>query len=418
MKTCPFYDVGKELSLSVATGYCFLVNDPTSSSLLSRSIARGRGAAAMPFESLTVVLCSSLRTQRAHCVPVRSPSGVVGTYIVGAEVLASFENGNLLGRRRLLSEPPHPAAGRENGTTSTAEPAAGHGRSIESALIAIQALPRDDPGWAAHTDSLCAMVWADWHQRRGSGLGASDRHALRSCLYWRAVGNLTLRQYPGIGRVLNGSDAFLTSFDAAYAAVGTPGFALQLLQEPGAIAFVLGHSEWARPVVHGLRTAFDVLEDVTHVVDVLFAAGHANFTRRGNRTGARNPMARFRYGVPSDEEGRAHPTHAWSSMPLLAVWDRRVRPAVISALGSIPQRRASARRGWRRQGGTNSTSSPLSTSSAWAYLFGAADNALEGLLAADGPSSPRPVRRLLQVRLALSLSLSLSIPWTARAAGD
>ena len=106
MQRCPFYDVGRDISVPTSSGFCFTAGDSASAALLTRQSQSTQGA--VPYSSLAVVPCAVLRWNRVHCSPVRSPGGDVDYFIVGAEMLAQYSSDRVFQGESTLPSQSHP----------------------------------------------------------------------------------------------------------------------------------------------------------------------------------------------------------------------------------------------------------------------------------------------------------------------
>lgn len=309
LQKCPFYDVGRDISVPTSSGYCFMAAESSASALFGRLGTGSRGA--IPYRNLAVVPCAALRWNRVHCSAVISPSGTTDYFVVGAELLAQYASDPQFKGRRLLSD----GADIEF-----------HDRQIgiDGVMLQLENLPINDPGWL-QADEPCRSLWRGF-KTDPSHLGITDRHLLKDCLYWRAVGNITLRNYPLLRAGMNGTDTFLTGPYAMSRAVVKPGIMLDILSEPSAIGFILSHFSWMEPVLHVARASIDVLRNVAQMIDALISMEQARFHDRLTVN-----MTNFTYfqGIfPSEKE-----TSEWHVFPLLALWDKKVRPSIINVLG-------------------------------------------------------------------------------------
>lgn len=188
----------------------------------------------------------------------------------------------------------------------------------------LEGLGVDDAGWASAA-APCPDLWRALKTREPA-LGVVDRHELQQCLYWRAVGNLTLRNYPLLRESLNGSDVFLTGPGPLYAALARPEVVLDLLADWRAVGFIASHVPSLQPAVHFARAAYDHFSHIALMMKALAAerSGEMHSAMRHNASNVTYYSAVF---------GKGASTPVWARLPLLALWDKKVRGTVINALG-------------------------------------------------------------------------------------
>jgi hypothetical protein len=180
------------------------------------------------WDELSLVQCIYLNPAYVYCTQVyqRGTPGPLAVGLQMAPVSSAFQSRRLLSQGRLL-----PEEGEE--ITQT------HGILMEN--------------WNITSEPCQSLVKG--HQRASRagekvGYGPTDAVHLQSCAYWRSVGRKTIELYNLTA--LNGRDTFLISPEDFTEALMQRWVLVQLLHNPRALLFVLGHWPVLRPLFASL----------------------------------------------------------------------------------------------------------------------------------------------------------------------
>jgi hypothetical protein len=196
------------------------------------------------WDAIALTQCLYLSPASVYCVQVYQDTGVVSMAVglTMASMTSTFQS------RRLLSEGEMLPGGQFEI----------HRAESEYALPdtpAMHALLMED--WNATAAPCSALVWAYQQNdktphRQLNPLGPLDTMALHRCAYWRQVGRETIRSFKLTS--LGKSDGFLISTDDFAAALSQKSVLVELIRNPEAVLFAMGHMPVLKPVYASILT--------------------------------------------------------------------------------------------------------------------------------------------------------------------
>ena len=206
---------------------------------------RTHSVAVTHWDSIALTQCLYLNPSSVYCVQVFQDSSVVSMAVglTMASMTSTYQSRRLLSEGRVMPD----------GMFEI------HRAESEYALPntpAMHVLLMED--WNNTAAPCSGLVWAYQQNARSQGkqttthLGPLDTMALHRCAYWRQVGRETIRLFHLSS--LSKADGFLLSTDDFAAALAQKSVIVELIQNPEAIMFALGHLPVLKPVYASLLT--------------------------------------------------------------------------------------------------------------------------------------------------------------------
>ena len=205
---------------------------------------RTHSIAVTHWDAIALTQCLYLSPASVYCVQVYQDSGVVpmAVGITMASMTSTFQSRRLMSEGRMLPDGQFEI----------------HRAESEYALPdtpAMHALLMED--WNGTAAPCSALVWAYQQNTRTPSkpttpLGPLDTMAMHRCAYWRQVGRETIRLFNLTS--LSKSDGFLLSTDDFAAALSQKSVLVELIRNPEAVLFAVGHMPVLKPIYASVLT--------------------------------------------------------------------------------------------------------------------------------------------------------------------